>query len=393
MVHPPLRFGVVIAAALGWSSAAHAVPTGPSPICPSAHPELARGFALTGWFDGPVSRPPDLAVLKALRDRGMAHIRLPVTAESVMTRFTTAAEVEKRRRAVEAAIDTLTGLGYGVVVDLHGAERLDALFHKDPEAAREAVIHAWSVLGPGVERRAAKKVLAEVLNEPPLPDAAWVAMQAKIVAAMRKTMPKTTLVVSTGGPQRTERLTAATPIADANTVYAVHYYDPMVFTHQGAEWIRPNPIGWLTGVPYPIRPFDSRMAALSAKLRTAGLKAVADYVDGLAARSFGPTDVQREIKAIGDWSRAHGRQVVIGEFGVYRPHASPSHRTAWLAAVTAAAKANCVGWTHWEYRDGFGLADGKTGKPDEATLIGLTGIAPATATAAGQTAETTAGEP
>lgn len=379
---PLRRFGVIAATLLGATTAAEAVPGGTTPACSPAHPELARGFSLTGWFDGPVTRVPDFAVLKTLHERGMDHVRLPVTAESVMTRFTSATAVDQRRRAVEAAIDTLTGLGYAVVVDLHGADRLDALFHKDPDAAREAVIQAWSVLGPGIEKRAAKKVLAEVLNEPPLPDAAWAAMQTRIVAAMRKPMPKTTFVVSTGGPQRTERLTAATPIADTNTVYAVHYYDPMIFTHQGAEWIRPNPIGWLHDVPYPIRPFDARMSALSSKLRSAGLKAVADYVDSLAARSFGPTDVQREIGAIGDWGRAHGRQVVIGEFGVYRPHAAPSQRAAWLTAVTAAAKANCVGWTHWEYRDGFGLADAKTGRPDEATLAGLTGLAPATAAAA-----------
>ena len=342
--------------------------------CVRAHPELARGFSLTGWFDGRVSRPPDFAVLADLRARGMTHVRLPIAAESVMTRFTPAAAVAQRRRVIAAGIDALLARGYAVVVDLHGGERLGALFDQDPEAARAAIVQAWTGLGPIVEKRAARKVSAEILNEPPLGDAAWTAMQAKIVAAVRPVMPTATLVVSTGGPQRVERLAASTPIGDRNTVYAVHYYDPMAFTHQGAEWIRPDPIGWLHDVPFPILASDPRLSSLIRQLRAAGQTRVADYVASLMGRSFGPTDVANDMRALGAWSRKHGRAVVLGEFGAYRPHVAAAHRTAWLAAVTTAANANCLGWTHWDYRDGFGLVDGRTGKPDEATLAGLAGI-------------------
>jgi endoglucanase len=342
--------------------------------CVRAHPELARGFSLTGWFDGRVSRPPDFAVLAELRTRGMTHVRLPIAAESVMTRFTPAAAVTKRRQAIAAGIDALTARGYAVVVDLHGGDALGKLFGQDPDAAQAAVVQAWTALGPIVERRAARRVSAEILNEPPLADDAWTAMQARIVAAIRPIMPTTTLVVSTGGPQRVERLTAAEPLADRNTVYAVHYYDPMAFTHQGAEWIRPDPIGWLHDVPFPILASDPRLASLVRQLRAAGQTRVADYVSSLMGRSFAPVDVQRDMRALGAWSRKYGRAVVLGEFGVYRPHVVATHRTAWLAAVTTAANANCLGWTHWDYRDGFGLINGATGKPDEATLAGLAGI-------------------
>jgi len=349
--------------------------------CTLAHPELARGFALTGWFDDTTMRPPDFAGLKVLRNRGLAHVRLPILAESVMTRFSPPSAVDARRQEIAAAIDALIGTGFAVVVDLHGGPRLEHLFHADPGAARNAVIQAWTGLGPIVEKRQAKNVSAEVLNEPPLADGDWADMQGRIVAAMRKSMPKTTLIVSTGGPQRVEQLTAAKPIADANTVYAVHYYDPMVFTHQGAEWIRPDPIAWLHDVPFPIRRADPKLAALADSFRAKGLKRVADYLDSLKSLAFGVGDIQRHMRSIGDWSRAHGRTVVIGEFGVYRAHTDPADRRVWLAAVAQAAAKNCLGWTHWEYRDGFGLVDAKSGKVDEATLTALVGP-PATGGAA-----------
>ncbi|MDK9697132.1 MAG: glycoside hydrolase family 5 protein [Siculibacillus sp.] len=359
----------IFAATVFAAASAFAAP--PGAVCPPAHPELARGFSLTGWFDEPIARPPDFAVLKALRDRGFLHVRLPVAAERMMARFTPAATITAERRAIGEGLDRLAALGFAVVVDLHGGARLGELFRRDPIAARDAVIEAWRVLGPLVEARVGRAVAAEVLNEPPVEDAVWAPLQERIVVAMRREMPTATFVVSTGGPQRVERLTAATPIADANTVYAVHYYDPMVFTHQGADWLKPDPIGSLTGVPFPIASGDPRIAAIATSPAAKSDPAVGTYLGGLAGLSFGVSDVERHMRALGDWSRATGRPVVIGEFGVYRDHAKPADRLAWLAAVRGAAEANCLGWTHWEYRDGFGLIDGRTGEPDEAVLSAL----------------------
>ena len=369
---PLLARSIFAAAALAAASAFADDAISPA-TCTAIHPELARGFSLTGWFDEPTARPPDLARLRELNRRGFTHVRLPVAAESVMARFSRPEAIATQRRAIGAGLDALAAAGFAVVVDLHGGARLGDLLRRDPKAGREAVIEAWGVLGPLVEARVARKVSAEVLNEPPLDDAPWREMQTAIVAAMRREMPTATFVVSTGGPQRVERLTASTPIADANTVYAVHYYDPMVFTHQGADWIRPDPIGWLHDAPFPMRAGDPKFAALLASFRAAGPKPVADYLASLSSLSFGVADIERDMRALGAWSRKHGRDVVIGEFGVYRAHAAPADRAAWLAAVSGAAAKNCIGWTHWDYRDGFGFVDANTGEADEAVLSALFG--------------------
>lgn len=342
--------------------------------CVPAHPELMRGFSLNGWLDEPVPRPPNFAMLARLRARGLTHVRLPIGAESVMTHFTPPSVVEAHKRRIAAALDALLDARFAVVVDLHGGNRLEKLFTTDPKAARDAVIQAWAVLGPVIEPRAHRKVMAEILNEPPVSDATWDAFQTRIVAAARHAMPKTTFVVSTGGPQRVEHLTAAKPISDPNTVYAVHYYDPMVFTHQGAAWMKPDPIAWLHGIPFPIKPGDERLKSLAASLRTAGLGRVADYLTSLEGRSFGLDDINRDMHALGTWSKTWGRPVVLGEFGVYRDVAAPADRHAWLGAVSHAANAACVGWTHWDYRDGFGLVDAATERPDEQTLAALLGV-------------------
>ncbi|TBW38763.1 hypothetical protein EYW49_08715 [Siculibacillus lacustris] len=376
MDHAAVARTVILAAALFAGPVAAATPD-----CPVAPGDpLARGFSLTGWFDDVPARPPEARMLADLRARGMTHVRLPVRAETLSPRFTPAADVARTRRAVAAAIDRLLALDFAVVVDLHGGDALETLFRTDASAAERAVIAIWTELGPILAARPAGRVFAEILNEPPLDDATWARMQAEIVAAARRVMPSTTLILSTGGPQRVERLAASTPLPDPATVWAVHYYDPMVFTHQGADWMRPDPIAELKGVPFPFRGDDRRLAALAATARAGGAGEVATYLDSLRAVTFGLDDIERHMARLADWSRARSRPVVIGEFGVYRGAAAPAERRAWLAAVTAAAERHCLGWTHWEFRDGFGFVNAD-GRLDTATLAALLPLAPLPATA------------
>ncbi len=45
-------------------------------------------------------------------------------------------------------------------------------------------------------------------------------------------------------------------------------------------------------------------------------------------------------------------------------------RVAWLATVARAAEAACLGWTHWELDQGFGILD-RSGALDPAALDAL----------------------
>ena len=54
---------------------------------------LARGFNLTGWLDGEGTKRPSTETLTALHQRGLTHIRLPVTPERLMPEFSAFADI------------------------------------------------------------------------------------------------------------------------------------------------------------------------------------------------------------------------------------------------------------------------------------------------------------
>src|SRR5690606_22087408 len=92
-----------------------------------------------------------------------------------------------------------------------------------------------------------------------------------LIGEIRAVVPAHTLVVGPSGPQRHEALAAMEPFADRNIVYAVHYYDPFIFTHQGMDWGGVgDPLPRIRGLPFPASKDSVEAQALLTELRAAG---------------------------------------------------------------------------------------------------------------------------
>ena len=75
-------------------------------------------------------------------------------------------------------------------------------------------------------------------------------------------------------------LLAMHPLPDGNVIYIFHFYDPHVFTHQGATWGVP----WWSyehGIPYPPRPTPcSRSSSKSPIWPTATISKTSGSITG-----------------------------------------------------------------------------------------------------------------
>jgi endoglucanase len=336
---------------------------------------LARGFNLTGWLDGPVVRRPDLTVLSRLRERGFTHIRLPVMAEHLMEAFSSRQTVARHVAELDRAIDALIGLGFGVSLDLHPGDRFGRLHVAEPDKGLELLTALWRDLARRYADRPAERLFFEVLNEPRVAVPIWNRQSPLLARTIRQEAPHHTIIYGPAHYQRIDVLSNMAPLPDHNVVYAAHFYDPMIFTHQGADWSDEDPLRYVSGVPFPVRASDDRIVALLARLTGEGrIKAGALVLKDVAA----PWTEERVAAAIGEaaaWATRHRRPVIINEFGVLSFKAAPADRARWLRAVRTAAEQHCIGWTHWEYADGFGFVRRVEGReaPDEAIVDALLG--------------------
>jgi endoglucanase len=331
---------------------------------------LSHGFNLAGWMDGPQSIPPDIAVLRTLRKAGMTHIRLPVPAERLMRQFTSEGDINDELRAVDSALTTLLSIGYHVSVDLHPDERFSAVHRDDAKAAIEALQEAWDRLARIMARHSPELVLAELLNEPDIEPARWQIEADRLAKFVRKRLPRTTLVVGPTNWQRADSLPDFRPLSDRNVVYAIHFYDPMVFTHQG-HWDAADPLSHIRGLPFPIRAEDAAVKSIRQQLTAGGSQRALKMLDEAIAQAARGDVVSDQLQPAIAWQKQFSRPLIINEFGVLKGGAPQDSRVRWLSSVVKSAEAQCWGWAHWEYAQGFGLLDAKTGKPDPDVMRAL----------------------
>jgi endoglucanase len=332
---------------------------------------LSRGVNVAGWMDVPGS-PAPTALLRTLRKAGMTHVRLPVPAETVMRRFASEQEVKRQLRGVDKALALLMSLGYRISVDLHPGDDFNALHRKAPGLAMNAMRDAWSNLAPLIARRPQGAVFAELLNEPDIEPARWQEEAEQLAGFVRKLLPLTTLIVGPTNWQRADSLTGFRPLDDPNVVYAIHFYDPMAFTHQG-HWDPADPMSNIVGLPFPIEP-DSRVVKdMRQQLASAGNDRAVHELDHAIGLAKQGDIVAKQLEPAVAWQKRFSRPLIVNEFGVLKAQAPPDSRARWLHAVVDFAERHCWGWTHWELAQGFGLVDDKTGQPDTTVMRALLG--------------------
>lgn len=371
---------VVMATSIGGSAATHAEEAASRAACTEddiggvrkdRRDILSRGVNISGWLDEDTARIPDMGLLRTLRNHGFRHVRLPIEGMHLMPAFAPEHERTRRLEDITLAVNVLLDLGYGVVVDMHPGSRFRDLHVRAPNQAFSELQSAWRTLATALKDAPLDGVFFELLNEPAPAQSVWEPQARRLIAALRKIAPHHTIVYGTADLQQIGALTATEPLAETNIVYAVHFYDPMVFTHQGMDWDENSPYRNMRDVPYPASLEDRDVQDLLAALDRAGDTQAANRLREIIANPWDDTRIAAIFGQLADWASRHGRPLVIGEFGVLKRAAPPADRARWLRAIRIAAEHHCIGWSHWELDRGFGLADESGRAPDPDVMEAL----------------------
>ncbi len=382
---PILRCAVLLAFLGGLSlSPAQTAASSPSiqPVSLSTVPasrlaRLRRGINTSGWFAQVYDKrgytrehfqswttAEDIALIKAM---GFDHVRLSVNPEPMMVNHRPEEIPAESLGYLDAAVKMILDHGLAVVIDLHPDSEFKARLAKDDSFVQE-FSDFWRVLARHYSTWDAERVFFEILNEPEMTDRyRWSGVQAKLAAAIREGAPQHTMIAAGGRWSDDDDLVFVEPLRDSNVIYNFHFYEPHIFTHQGATWSSYS-WHWVKGLHYPSSPESAAKVAAG----------VPDAVDRLAVTRYGDDHwdaarIDSEIKQVAEWARQRGVPVVCNEFGVYRDYADPQDRAAWIRDVRTALERHGMGWAMWDYSGSFGVVTKKDGRnvPDEVTLRAL----------------------
>ncbi|HMO57386.1 MAG TPA: cellulase family glycosylhydrolase, partial [Roseiflexaceae bacterium] len=220
---------------------------------------LSRGINLSHWFAQGSSSAISLrdtytaADMQRIADLGLRHVRLPVDPLLIFDSTAPNGLNTERIGYLDAAIDRAFAAGLAIIIDLHPTESFVAQL-RDDDAFVAAFAAGWRALAAHVSRRDPARLFLEIMNEPHFDDSArWNQVQHRLAPAIRAAAPHHTLIATGDNWSAIDGLLQIEPLADPNTVYNFHFYEPFIFTHQGASW------GWelsrhFFAVPYPSSP-------------------------------------------------------------------------------------------------------------------------------------------
>jgi endoglucanase len=364
-------------------TAAAAQPSGGAAKAFARARHLQRGVNASGWFAQVYDKRgysrehfedwttvEDIRLIKSL---GFDHLRLSVNPQPRDAQLMNGNEPDKLSREylgyLDAAVKMILDHDLAVVIDLHPESDFKARLAHDDEFV-ETLSDFWRALAAHYSKWDADRVFFEVLNEPEFSDPyRWIGVQTKLAAAIREGAPNHTIIAAGARWSDNDDLIFAEPLHDPNVTYNFHFYEPHIFTHQGATW-GPDWWHWLQGLGYPSSP-DNAAAVSALEPEETHRLAVVRY----GQEHWDGARINAEISAAAEWARRRNVPLICDEFGVYRNGANARDREAWLRDVRSALEKNGIGWTMWDYSGSFGVvvkADGKTTVDDGvARALGL----------------------
>jgi len=233
-----------------------------------------------------------------------------------------------------------------VIIDLHHSEFDGSI----PEAgSAERIVNLWIRIAERYKNTDPEKVFFELRNEPhDITAEGWRWQAEQIIKYVREIAPKHTLIVGFHDWNGRKAMLDSKPFDDKNIIYTFHYYDPFLFTHQGATWAGVGGIEEIKFLSFP---------ATDQKIKTPD-KARGQWTESLI-RSYREDSkaekMFKDLKAAKDWSEKNKVPIFVGEFGSLSKFATPEDRCRHAEVVYSAFGKLQIPNAWWEWDGGFNM--------------------------------------
>jgi len=212
--------------------------------------------------------------------------------------------------------------------------------------AGPALIKVWGQMAEHYKGHS-KYILYEILNEPhDLSTQDWSTIQQDVINVIRKKDTRHTIIVGPSSYNHYTELKNLPVFSDTNLLYTFHFYDPFIFTHQGAAWVG---LQAFKGVPFPYDVARIPVKQVSQKDAWGDSLLSVYNVDGTAQKIKSLIDIAIDFK------NTRKVKIFCGELGAYIPFSNNNDRVLWYNAVRKYLDEKQIPWTIWDYGGGFGI--------------------------------------
>ena len=232
------------------------------------------------------------------------------------------------------------------IIDLHHTE-----FDGKVEGAADTdrIVWLWSEIAKRYKNTNSERVFFEIRNEPhDISAEDWRAQAEAVIKTVRQIAPEHTLIVGFHDWNSRAALIDSKPFDDSNIIYTFHYYDPFLFTHQGATWSNEG-LKLMKNIPFPSAKNEKIEKPEEVKGQWVGGLIDSYEEDSKSEKMFA------DLKLAKDWSTKNNVPIFVGEFGSFSKYATPEDRCRHAAVVYSALGKLNIPNAWWEWDDSFNM--------------------------------------
>jgi len=296
-----------------------------------------------------------------IKNWGFNLIRLPVDFHLFEENSAPYKYREGRLKYIDNMIALTKKYSITVMFDLHKApghsfsskERdKNDIWDKSAEN-RKRFLNIWEFISARYKNES--HVIFEIINEPIAPKAGmWNELAADALEAIRKNAPDNYVVVESNMWGQAKTFPQLKKFDDDRIIYSFHDYDPILVTHQMAEWVPFNYFDiYRKYVDYPGRPEGVKEAIKKLKEKDEYFLTFLQDQD----REYNKEEMKKVIKPVLEFRDKHKVPVFCGEFGCVAK-ANPRVRANWTRDIISIFREEEISYAYWNYKNmDFGIRD------------------------------------
>ena len=359
-----------------------------NPLQAKAMKYLNKGINITNWLeeDGTVFEGEfkfDEDDIKLMAQNGIKSLRLPIDLDLYATNrdafvadtadTTTLSYDDKNLFEVLDAFEEWTAkYGMSFVIDYH--EYDNGYNTKTAINARytKMMAEVWKHVAAHYAENAREDIFFELLNEPDMKNGKvsttnWRKAAQEIIDSIRTVDKKHSIIFGDVEWYSIKKLAAGKPLNDDNVIYAIHTYEPFVFTHQYANWTD------LKKVKNLMFPYDKeRWSEYSADFGVTNELPKWYKDDIFNYYKVGNKEyILNLILPAKEWAVENNVPVIINEFGAYNLKTDKQSVLNYMTAMREISDTLEIPLTHWGYTGGFALFESTNGVKGTKLIEGM----------------------
>ncbi len=345
----------------------------PNPLQAKAAAYLTRGYNITNWLEQDAFKDfgdYNETFVANLAKAGFKSLRLPIDLDlyamkdATTKKYILPISVDETLWTILDSFNAWTKAAkISLTIDYHTYDK--SLSMKDADSL-EVAVQIWGKVAEHFAAETREDLFFELLNEPELSffDSArptadeWGTLANKMVTAIRAFDATRTLLFGDIDWYGIGALGKRTPLADTNVIYIVHFYEPFIFTHQGASWAQ---LASSHDIPWPYSPerwseYYSTFG-MSSTTTPSWILQQADRYASLGTKE----SLYNALAEAKKWAVKNNVPVICNEFGVYERSSRMEDRARYYTDLVDVFDELQIPWQIW-----FTIMDAKTGAVDPA---------------------------